>query len=314
MRNFSKEDRMALFDGRRVSAVLPYDSLESSAPLLQEGRGRLSISGAQEKYALVEKNGELILSPEGSAGGFILKPRPLDRRFLFPEDMPANEYLTMHIAGSVYHIPVAASGLCRFRNGEAAYICRRFDYREDGSKYPVEDFASIAGLNKDKNGEDYKYSALSYEDCAEIIFHFCKAAKAEIFKFFRQVLFNYLFLNADAHLKNFSLLEYSPGDYRLSPAYDLLNSQLHLSTGIFALEKGLFKEGMPTSDTAPSGRPVFVEFGKRIGLPEALVEKELAFFAADNEKTVKMIEASDLSVPAKRSYLSDYKYRKSTLK
>jgi hypothetical protein len=33
-------------------------------------------------------------------------------------------------------------------------------------------------------------------------------------------MFNYLFSNGDAHLKNFSLLESSKGDYFLSPLYE----------------------------------------------------------------------------------------------
>lgn len=311
---FCKEDRKALFDGKEVSSLLPYESLEANAPLIQSGLGRLSISGAQEKYSMIEKNGKLILCPEGEHGHYILKPKPADRRFLFREDMPANEYLTMHIAHAVYHIPVAASGLCRFANGETAYICRRFDYKPDGSKYAVEDFASIAGLNRERYGEDYKYSILSYEDCAQIIADNCISAKAELLKFFRQILFNYLFLNADAHLKNFTLMEYLPGDYRLSPAYDLLNTQMHLSTSIFALEKGLFKEGMPRADTAPAGRPLFVEFGRRIGIPARLVEKEITYFAGNYASVWQMIDGSPLSGEARKSYIYDYKYRLSTLR
>jgi len=59
--------------------------------------------------------------------------------------------------------------MCFFRDGEAAYICRRFDIALDGSKYQQEDFASLGGLTRANGGNDFKYSNLSYEECAELL-------------------------------------------------------------------------------------------------------------------------------------------------
>lgn len=62
----------------------------------------------------------------------------------------------------------------------------------------------------------------------------------------------------------------------MSPAYDLINTSLHLpAPGIFALDRGLFKEGMNLSDTHLVGRKDFEEFGKRIGLPQRLIQGSL---------------------------------------
>lgn len=313
MKEFSSEERKTLFDGRKVSAQLPYDSIEQNIELIMEGNGRLSISGAQEKYAVVEDNGVLRFTHKDEPGRYIIKPASSDRRFLYKEDMPANEHLTMSIAKTVYGIPVAAHGLCQLGNGDLVYITRRFDYKSDGYKYSMEDFASISGLNKEKYGDDYKYSILSYEDCAELIKRHCLASKVELLRFYRQVVFNYLISNADAHLKNFSLVEYEPGDYRLSPAYDLLNTSLHLPAGIFALEKGLFKEGTSISDTTPIGRPLFYEFGKRLGLNDRLLNKELGFFARKDTPVEDMINGSLMSDDAKKSYLMSFRYRLSTM-
>ena len=155
----------------------------------------------------------------------------------------------MQLASQVYHIETAANGLCFFRDGEAAYLTRRFDIGAQGEKYQQEDFASLAGLTKANGGSDYKYNNLSYEECAEIIALHTKAAPIEILKFFRIVVFNYLTLNDDAHLKNFSLINRGDGEYHLAPAYDLINTSLHLyQPRIFALDKGLFREGMNLSD------------------------------------------------------------------
>ena len=65
------------------------------------------------------------------------------------------------------------------------------------------------------------------------------AYKSEAPKLLKLIMFNYLFSNGDAHFKNFSLLETPMGDYRLSPAYDLLNSRIHIKDQDFALDDGL---------------------------------------------------------------------------
>lgn len=315
MRPFSREERKALFDGKQVSSLLPYDDIDGNAQVLdiiREGNGRLSISGAQEKFAMVEDGGCLRFTRKGERGKYILKPVPTDYRFYLREDMPANEYLTMHIARKVYHLLVAAHGLVFFGSGQTAYLTRRFDYLADGSKAGMEDLASIAGLNASTSGSDYKYH-LSYEDCAGWIKRYCPAYQVDLLRFFRLIIFNYLFCNADAHLKNFSLKEDGTGFYRLAPAYDLLNTQIHLPTSIFALEKGLFKEGTPILDTTPIGRPLFEQFGRRIALPEETVQRELDDFALVRPEVDEMIGNSLLSDKAKEDYLASYKYRLSTM-
>ncbi len=313
---FSRQELKALFDGRKVLSQLPYPNFGEDRETLQaiaEGSGRLSISGAQEKYAMVVDGNRLRLTGVGESGRYIVKPASTDRRFLLRDDMPANEYITMRIAYSVYSIDVAPHGLCFLENGEAVYLTRRFDYLSDGTKIPMEDFASLAGLNLQNAGVDYKYNRLSYEDCADLIRKFSKAPKVDLLKFYRQILFNYLFCNSDAHLKNFSLFAPKSGDYRLTPAYDLLNTQLHLGSPIFALERGLFKEGTPIHDTTPIGRPMFEEFGRRLGFPDSLILQELSRFAGEHPAVKELVMGSIMSQEAKDSYLSSYRYRCITL-
>jgi len=46
------------------------------------------------------------------------------------------------------------------------------------------------------------------------------------------LIFNYLISNGDAHLKNFSVIDYEQnGIYQLAPAYDLLCTKLHIDDG-----------------------------------------------------------------------------------
>ncbi len=51
--------------------------------------------------------------------------------------------------------------------------------------------------------------------------------------------FNYLICNGDAHYKNVSIIETVFGDFKLSPAYNLLNSRMHINDRDFALSEGL---------------------------------------------------------------------------
>ena len=307
-----------LFDGQQVSHLLDFDSPNNEGSD-REGYlrnvGRISLSGVQPKASLIVNSQYQLVKPsDGERGTYILKPAPSSYALFERKYCPANEHLTMQLASQVYHIETAPNALCFFRDGEAAYLCRRFDVGLDGRKYQQEDFASLAGLTNANGGSDYKYSNLSYEDCADIIRRYVKAAPVEILKFFRIVVFNYLTLNDDAHLKNFSLINRGDGEYHLSPAYDLINTSLHLGIPrIFALDKGLFKEGMQLSDTRTVCRKDFEEFGRRIGLSARVVKRELDTFATEFPLVKELIDRSFLSDGLKRSYWLSYKYRRITL-
>ena len=135
----------------------------------------------------------------------------------------------------------------------------------------------------------------------------------DIRKFFRIILFNFLSLNDDAHLKNFSLIERN-GEYRLSPAYDLINTSLQLrKPQIFALDKGLFKEGMVFTDTRTIRRYDFEEFGKRIGLPDKVVKQEMEFFMSEKPMVKELLNRSFLSEELKREYYLAFDFRRKIL-
>ena len=315
---YSPTARKLLFDGRAVSHILGFDSPNTEGADTEEFArhvGRISLSGVQPKASLVlNAENQLVRPADGQRGQYILKPAPSSYALLERKFCPANEHLSMQIASQVYHIETAANALCFFRDGEAAYLTRRFDVAPDGGKYQQEDLASLGRLTKANGGSDYKYSNLSYEECAEIIRRYTKAAPVEVLKFFRVVVFNYLILNDDAHLKNFSLINRGNGDYHLTPAYDLINTSLHLyEPRIFALDKGLFREGMQFSDTHTVSRQDFEEFGRRIGLSPRIVRRELDFFASEHPLAHELISHSFLSEQLQRYYRQSYNYRRTTL-
>ena len=300
-----------LFDGQIVSHLFSMSSPDSNTIDADEALksiGRISLSGAQPKFSVVVENGLLRYANEGEQGTYILKPKPTSYHIINREFCSINEHVTMQIASQVYGIETAPNALCFFDDGSPAYITRRFDVHKNG-KYKQEDFAALLGYTKDNAGSNYKYDKASYEDCAEIIHRYVKAALVDIRRFYRLILFNFITLNDDAHLKNFSLIERN-GEYRLSPAYDLINTSLQLrNPRIFALDKGLFKEGMKLSDTRTICRSDFVEFGKRIGLQERVIQQELKNFSTEQPMVKELLERSFLSAELKEHYYLSYKYR-----
>ena len=295
-----------LTGGVPVSPILPFRSLEAHTAQLNANRGRISLSGAQSKYSVCIKDGQFVLTEAGEQGTFILKPILSD--FENARESPKNEHLTMQIAREVFHIETAPNALCYFENGDPAYITRRYDIAADGTRIQQEDFAALAGISADTHGRDYKYTALSYEEIGQLIKRFLPAWRVEMVKFFDLILFNFLFSNGDAHLKNFSVLMTPEGDYRLAPAYDLIDTHIHLpDDSIFALRKGLFADGR----TFPSGigNKDFHEFGLRLGLPEKVVAKELDRFCDDYPAIESMVQASTLSGKVKRDYYEHYHIR-----
>ena len=316
MTDYDHKTALEMFDGQVVSPILPYDSIDADVATIEastQASGRISISGVQPKYAMVVDGASLRFAREGEQGRYILKIAPIEPHIIERPWVPVNEWVTMHIAEQVYGIPTAKNCLCFFRNGAVAYLTRRFDVQPDGSKWLQEDFASIADISKDTNGADYKYNALSYAECGELIDKHVSAAMVEKLKFFRVVVFNYLTCNDDAHLKNFSLMSEHGKDYRLTPAYDLLNTHLHLTNPrIFALSKNLYP-GMKLDDTHPVTGESFMEFGRQLGLPDKLVEKELDMFRAEKPQVKEMLEASGLPENLSSLYFSVYDYRRKSL-
>jgi serine/threonine-protein kinase HipA len=305
-----------LFNGKKVKHILSYDQPqfnEEVADLFIENRKRISISGVQEKLTFVLEKNVLRLTKEGEQGTYILKPIPRDLKKV--NQVPANEHLTMQIAKQVFGLNTAENALIFFTNGSPAYITKRFDVKEDGTKWGKEDFATLAGKTTDNAGPNFKYQ-FSYEEAGLLIQKYVSAWRIEIEKYFSLVLFNFLFSNGDAHLKNFSLLESSKGDYLLSPVYDLLNTKLHVDDSDFALDKGLFLDDFKSEQYKKNKHPNkidFVEFGRRIGVSENRIEKLMAPYLEKQPLMETLISSSFLTEANKRGYLMLYQTKRNYL-
>lgn len=305
-KSYSPKCLRKVFRNKKVSHILPYPKPQTDdemEELFMENRKRISISGVQEKLSLLLEKNQLRLTKESEQGEYILKPIPRDLKKV--DQVPANEHLTMQIASQVYGINTAANALIFFGDGTPAYITKRFDLKEDGTKWGVEDFASLAGKTKDNFGANYKYE-FSYEELGELIKLYVPTWRIELEKYFTLLIFNYLYSNGDAHLKNFSLIETPKGDYVLSPTYDLINTRMHVDDTDFALDKGLFKDDFRSKRHEISGythQDDFIEFGKRIGLSETRIGIILAPFLQKQPFEEILIRNSYLTDVNKRTYL-----------
>lgn len=283
-----------LFDGKKVSPYLDF-ALESDENLaaLNESRDVLSISGAQEKYAACIKNNQISLSTEKDLTTHIVKPAPL-AKISYRKQIPANEHLTMQIAKQVYGIDTADNGLCFSSDDQVVYITKRYDVQANGTKLRQEDFCALMGRSEETDGTDFKYQG-SYEDMANIIKRYIPAWPVALERFFRLVVFNYIFANGDAHLKNFSVLYLEDGDLQLAPAYDLINTHIHLDDSDFAMRDGLSRTLEKSDSYERTGHPCqddFRRFGLQIGLSSKRVEAVLKPFMTFPDQVQDLIDKS----------------------
>lgn len=297
-----------MFNGKRVSHILPFPSPSKEGEqqkIFFENRKHISISGVQEKYSLRLEGKELQLTDKG--GEYILKPIPAD--LLNASQVPSNEHLTMQIAAQVFKMPTAKNALIFFNDGQPAYISKRFDVKADGSKCMKEDFAVLAQVTSENAGKNFKYN-YSYEKVANLIDTYFAARIPAKEQFFKLVVFNYLFSNGDAHLKNFSRIDCERNnDGVLAPAYDLINTRLHVDDSDLALQEGLYHEDYNFHSYSTLGYYAyddFFEFGQRIGLIPARVKRFINSFLSEAELIEDLTKRSFLNADSKTKYLQMY--------
>lgn len=293
-----------LFDSVAVSHIIDIDfENDDDVADAHENMNNMSISGAQEKFSAVIDNGHIRLSRPEEQATFILKPAPFNYNLSTRKQIPANEHLTMQIAAQVYGIQTAKNALCFSRKGQPVYITKRFDVKPDLTKYPMEDFASVLGMTEQGHDSNFKYDG-NYAQIADAIKAIVPAWMIAMEQFFKLVLFNYLYANEDAHMKNFSLIN-REGEYFLAPAYDLINTRIHLESSDLGLKGGLANDIEQSDVLFKTGhlcRLDFERFAVRIGLPHKRAERVLDMFMTIPQEAYAMIDRSFLNDKMKRSY------------
>ncbi len=213
----------------------------------------------------------------------------------------------MQMATRLFDIHTAANGLIYFNDGTPAYLTKRFDLRPEGGKYQQEDMAQLSGRTRFTHGEDFKYGG-TYEEIGRLISDYVAAYMPALEQFFRVVAFNYLFSNGDAHLKNFSLIQTTMGDYTLAPAYDLMSTVLHTpleSDTALDLYSGSMNDPFYAS-FGYYGQKAFRQLADKIGIIPTRRDRIMTQLLSSTPQVVNMIEQSFLIEKAKADYLYAY--------
>jgi serine/threonine-protein kinase HipA len=134
---------------------------------------------------------------------------------------------------------------------------------------------------------------------------FVPAYKVEARKLLKLLIFNYLFSNGDAHFKNFSLLETPLGDYRLSPAYDLLNSRIHINDRDFALGDGLLPKAIAQGKLSRQ----FAVLAAHAGISEKVFGELMELMISKSDTVIYLILSSFLDETTQRYYWQSYQGR-----
>jgi serine/threonine-protein kinase HipA len=305
IKGFCSSCETILFDRSKVSPQLKFNWEDVSKRIDGQPMG-FSISGVQRKGFVGKPRGiELVPKLDvNEKSQYIIKP--MLSRFNLPDQSPANEHVTMQIAKQLFGINIAECAFMNFANGTPAYITRRFDYDDNGEKLNQEDFVSVLNAA-------HKYKSKTYQEVGEWL------SPLNRVYFLRILIFNFLSGNGDAHLKNISLLETADGDMMLSPSYDLMNTKIHLTDNLLALN--LFQEfeqtSLPLGEKYSYKSEVFIEFGTRLKIKETIITKIIDSFNEKESEILAMVDKSFLSDDAKKLYknnvVENYKlYRQST--
>ena len=234
--------------------------------------------------------------------GYILKPQTKDYEYL-----PEYEDLAMRLA-AIAGIQVVPHALLKIGD-TFAYITKRIDRHISGdrvSMYAMEDFCQLS------NRMTYDKYRGSYEGCGRIVKKYSEYPGIDMSELFLRVLFSYVIGNSDMHLKNLSLQQTSSGDYIMTPAYDLLNTSLHINDGDFALHDGLMPKDVHSDIYTQTGHPCrddFAEFGRRIGVLPKKIDAIIEMFAMEQPMVYELIERSFLDDRTKRMYKRSYEER-----
>ncbi len=274
--------------GTKIPPELPYSEDQMLELAEKVIRSQSTVTGVQPKLSLEIEKLSIKDKPQrftivGLWGGYILKPPTKKYKFL-----PELEDLTMHLA-EISGIEVVPHSLIRLSSRKLSYITRRVD-RKNGLKIHMEDMCQLT-----ERLTEQKYNG-SYEQIGKAIARYSVNPGLDITNFFEQVLFSFLTGNADMHLKNFSLIDNPELGYILSPAYDMVASNLVVEGDDeeLALTLNGKKKKIRKKD--------FLEALGRFSIDSKVIENLFNRFKGSMDNWHKFIEISFIPKDMKASY------------
>lgn len=191
------------------------------------GANKFSLAGVQMKFSMKERDGRYNLANHGNLGDWIIKTPSTQHK-----NVPANEYTAMSLAKlagiDIPEIRLVEMGCLdnlpqiSLPDENLAFAVKRFD-RQANTRVHMEDFAQILVKYPHE-----KYNSANYEQVGRILYQYSGKGLADAQQFARRLLVNILLANGDAHLKNWSLVYPDKVTPELSPAYDIVTTNVYI--------------------------------------------------------------------------------------
>ncbi|MEZ4753745.1 MAG: type II toxin-antitoxin system HipA family toxin [Bdellovibrionota bacterium] len=281
------------------------DTIGSKIPLLVELSNLLSAADHIAEENETEEELRLLLAPGSSLGGARPKASVLDknRRLLiakFPHkedeiDIVKWEAVALKLA-KLARIDVPK---WRIENvgKKSVLLLQRFDRSGSGSLIRIP-FLSAMSMLDARDNETH-----SYLEIADALKMHGAAAKTDLNKLFRRMVFNILISNTDDHLRNHGFLYQDLDGWKLSPAYDLnpvpidikpriLSTNISEDDGTASLELALEVASYFELDS-DDGRKIAQEVGKAVSTWRQVAEK-LGIVKAGLDRMSSAFEHKDL--------------------
>lgn len=240
-----------------------------------------SVTGVQKKLSFSIDNKKVTITSKNAE--YIIKPNTKE----FPCIAEA-EFLNMQLA-NIVGIKTPYYNLITINNNLKAFIIKRMD-RVNSNKIHMEDFAQLSN-----RGTEYKYNS-SYEQCLKLLDKYSNAPQLDKVELIYRLLFCFISLNSDMHLKNFSLIE--DKNIYLSPAYDLLPVNLIYPNDIE--ETALTLNGKKKNLNYNS----FISLAKYINNGEIIITRLINKLISYKQEMINAINNSELSINLKKKYIT----------
>lgn len=233
-----------------------------------------SISGVQPKVIVPE------VAEKTGKGALILPSLIVKSSDEEYPQLAINEYICMELAKAC-QIETPEFWLS---DDQQLFIMRRFDLKNDGTYRAMEDMAVMQG----KSTHDKYHS--SYEMLSKVLGYYSSDAKIDNEILFKMLVHSCMVGNGDAHLKNYAMLYDNIEDMRLSPLYDVVNTQIYNPSDTLALN-------LCKSKAFPD-RKRLINFGKSIGVKRCeIMVDEMADQIRDSlDSLVNYTESMDLDI------------------
>jgi serine/threonine-protein kinase HipA len=246
-----------------------------------DGGFRISIAGAQEKTALLRRDGRWFVPAGTAATTHILKPAIGRQAALDLSLSVQNEWFCLAVLRAL-GLPAANAEIHAFED-ETALVVERFDRRwADGGvgerrllRLPQEDLLQALGVPTAR-----KYEADGGPGIAEVCALFGSAddPRRDRTVFLRAQVAYWLLAATDGHAKNFSIFLGPAGRFALAPLYDVMSVQPNLDAGEIARNRAQLAmaigEGRRRRIDMIQGRH-FAQSARAFGLPRVEVEAVL---------------------------------------